>query len=198
MKKSLILLVSLLGLAGCKNNKNSGVIDCYDIQIRQGNLSVLSRRYAVLSEKIYEYQNNKKEKIYTKQNFKNSDDLDVTIRLYSNGIANEYVVYSYVRFVGYIIAENNYYLDLEKRVIDEEEKRTQAEKAFNPDNMDSFNNQEAYKCVKSNMYFTGVSSFYGVNDYLDIYLDSEETSLDRHSYTVVGEDCSILYTAKWF
>lgn len=57
------------------------------------------------------------------------------------------------------------------------------------------NNKEAYQCAKKN-YYQDDSIQSGGSSYKAIYLDSTDSSLERHVYASVGQEFAIVYTMK--
>ena len=203
MKKTIFLLAAILGLTGCSVKSGvggtSGKVDCYSIKVIEGGTTIVNSTYSATYSSVYEYKTATGNKIYTNYRIRAYDSTDCKIRAYSNRYKNDYVDYSYSRFVGFLTKENNYYLDLGARTIDSETKWSEYKYENDPTDPPAgakSNNKEAYSCAKSNYY--QVDSYSSGNDYYILRLDLTESNLQRHVYTMLGEDSVITYTAKWF
>ena len=123
---------------------------------------------------------------------------DCIIRAYPDKYTSEFEEYSFSKFVGFLTRENNYYLDLGARTIDEETKWSEYKYTTDPTTVSegTSNNKEAFNCAKSN-YYQNLSNYYD-SQYITLRLDLTDSTLERHTYTMLGEDSIITYTAKWF
>ncbi len=205
MKKCLLIVIAALGLTGCSTNnvpgKTNGWIDCYSITVQNGGNTIFNQTYQVASSEVWEYKNDKGESLFVDSRPQYTDydntKVDCTIAAYPSRYESIYVEYTFSRFVGYLTMERNYYLDLSGRTIDSETKwmKYKGDKDSAPyPEVGMANNEEAYACAKKNYYQLG--GFYAQSVYLS--LDSNLSSLERHTYTQVGSDSVITYTAKWF
>lgn len=205
--KILVLLIATLGLVGCSKNSaaggTSGKVDCYSIRVTEGGTTVFNATYSAGYSMVYEYKSAEGKKLYTSSHlyyydYSTSTQKDVVIRAYPDKYTNDYTEYSYSKFVGFLTRENNYYLDLGARTIDSEIKWSEYKYASDPTTVSdgASNNKEAYSCAKSN-YYQDISSGYE-SQYVSLRLDLTESSLERHTYTMLGEDSIVTYTAKWF
>ena len=204
--KVLVLLIATLGLVGCSKNSaaggTSGKVDCYSIRVTEGGSTVFNETYYAGYSVVYEYKSADGKKIYTSNHFQYTDYNDYTakesvIRAYPDKYTNDFTEYSYSRFVGFLTRENNYYLDLGARTIDSEIKWSEYKYASDPTTVPegTSNNKEAFSCAKTN-YYQEVSS--SGSQYVTLRLDLTESSLERHTYTMLGQDSIITYRAKWF
>ena len=206
MRKLILLSLAAICLAGCSSNgtagRTSGTIDCYSIRVTEGGATVFSETYSAGYSKVYEYKSADGEKIYTSTYFHYFDSNtptqnDSIIRAYPDKYTSEFKEYSFSKFIGFLTRENNYYLDLGARTIDEETKWSEYKYSTNPTFVyeDTPNNKEAFNCAKSNYYqdFSGYNS-----QYITLRLDLTESTLERHTYTILGENSIIAYTAKWY
>ena len=206
--KFLVLLVATLGLVGCSSNSpaggTSGKVDCYSVRVTEGGSTVFSGNYSSGYAYVYEYKDASGKKIYTNDHitYRKYDggsytNIDTVIRAYPDRYTNDYVEYTFSRFVGFLLKENNYYLDLGARTIDSETKwseyKYQSDPTTPPEGATS-NNKEAFSCAKKNYYQIEYSGY----EYYSLRLDLTESTLERHSYTMLGQDSVITYTAKWF
>lgn len=202
----LILLVSAIGLIGCSKNSaaggTNGKVDCYSIRVTEGSSIVFNETYNLGYSEVHEYKSADGKKIYTSNRFLYIDHIDdypkdSVIRAFPDKYTNDYTEYSYSRFVGFLTVENNFYLDLGARTIDSEIKWSEYKYASVPAFPDGIsNNKEAYSCAKSNYYlFDNISSN---TQYVSLRLELTESSLERHTYTMLGQDSIITYKAKWF
>lgn len=192
--KLLVLLIATISLVGCSKNDHSGgkgVIDCYSIRVTNGGNTVFQQSYSVSYSAVYEYKTVEGKTVYT-----GLGEADF-IYVYANRYTNTSVVYSYSRFVGYLTVENNYYLNLDSRTIDSEIKWSEYKYESNPStdypDGNTPNNKEAFSCAKKGYY---QNKGYYSND--PIRLDLDQSSLERHTYTKLGDDSIITYVAKWF
>ncbi len=208
--KLFVLLIATLGLVGCSKNSaaggTSGKVDCYSVKVTEGGNTVFTGAYSSGFASVFEYKDASGKKIYTSyhmiyQKYYGGSYItgDSIIRAYPDRYTNDYVEYTYSRFVGFLSKENNYYLDLGARTIDSETKwseyKFQNDPVTPPDGATS-NNKEAFSCAKNNYYQTDY--YNGFDEYATLRLDLTESSLERHSYTMLGQDSVITYTAKWF
>lgn len=204
--KFLVLLIATLGLVGCSNNSaaggTSGKVDCYSIRVTEGGSTVYSGNYSAGYSQVYEYKSQSGAVIYTSAryvyyDYNTSQQIDGVVRAYPDRYTSEYTDYSFSRFVGFLTRENNYYLDLGARTIDAETKWSEYKYATNPTQLPdgtTANNKDAFNCAKKN-YYQDLSSG---GQYVTLRLDLTESALERHTYTMLGQDSVITYTAKWF
>ena len=208
MKRNvLVLSIVALGLIGCSGKSGAGgtrgKVDCYSIRVTEGGSTVFNATYSASFSTVYEYKSADGKKLYTSThlifyNYNDSTAKDKTIRAYSNKYTNDYTEYTFSKFVGFLTKENNYYLDLGAKTIDSEIKWSEYKYASDPTTIADgpSDNKEAYRCAKSNFYTDLTGGSYEA--YATLRLDLVESSLKRHTYTLLGEDSSISYTAKWF
>ncbi len=208
MRKSVCLLAVLSGclLCGCSDlSKNtSGIVDCYSIAVTNLSSSVYSAQYSISYSGVYQYKNSTTgESVYTDEH---SPYTSSKIRAYEDRYSSKHTDYTYVGFIGWLTKENNYYLDLDKKIVIAEVKWSEYKYEKNPDyryeSTSSADNNAAYHCASSNYYLS--SDFYYDNkldDKVTVYAfakDTTQKSLERRSYVKLGEDCTIAYQAKWF
>lgn len=201
------LSVPLFALCGCSNGRTAapttGIIDCYSIKVAaNGDSTAFSGTYQASVSSVFEYMSESGDYVYTDNHILNRYDGggDAVIRLYKNRYTNDYTEYSYVGFVGWLTFEKNYYLDLDNRIIDSEQKWSEYLYATNPSTESStessVDNKRAYQCAKSGYY--RISSVIYSASYYSIRADLVEKTLETHSYTMLGDDSVITYQAKWF
>ena len=201
MKKSLLLLmIAATGLVGCTP---SGKIDCSAIVIMGNNGEIFDEESETSYSEVYEYKSDEGKKIYTSSRYitwdgSSSEGIYLSIRTYKNGYSGDFTEYTYSRFVGYLTMEYNFYLDLNKRMIDIETKWTEYKELTNPENdlEKVANNKEAYQCAKKNYYQDDSFGSTDSSSYRAIYLDTADSSLERHVYASVGQEFAIVYTMK--
>ena len=190
----------LFTLTACNSTKDAtkGVVDCYQISVANGGSTLFTKTYQATYSKVYEYKDENGKSIYTSARYisYNSSHTDLPIRVYPDRYTNDYTEYTFSKFVGYLTVEYNYYLDLDNRMIRSETKWSEYKYESNP--IDSSNegtpdNKEAYNAVQ-NGYYQAVSGY----DSATLKLDLTESGLIRNTYTKLGEDSIITYTAKWF
>ena len=190
--KILVLFIATVGLVGCSNSDHSGgkgVIDCYSIRVTNGGSTVFTGNYYAGYATVYEFKSADGKTIYTGQGVSDS-----SINVYADRYTNTYVTYTFSRFVGYLTVENNYYLNLDSRTIDSEVKWSEYKYESNPSTAyPDANNKEAYSCAKKG-YYENIGYGSGSN----LRLDLTESSLERHTYTKLGDDSIITYVTKWF
>lgn len=200
MKKSLLLLmIAATGLVGCTP---CGKIDCATIVVMGTSGEILEEESETSHSYVYEYVSDDGMKIYTSDRYiawdgSSSEGFDFNLRTYQNRYSNDFTEYTYSRFVGFLTQEYNFYLDLNKRMIDIEIKWTEYKELTNPveDLGNPANNKEAYQCAKKS-YYQDDSIESGASSYKAIYLDSADSSLERHAYASVGQEFAIVYTVK--
>ena len=114
--------------------------------------------------------------------------------MYKTRYATQYVSYTYSSFVGWLLFENNYYLDLSSKTIDSEEKYSEYLYGKNPTN-ETADNKAAIAAAKTGYYV--LSSGYA-SEHVELYLDVFETGLERHAYIQLGSDTIVTYKEKFF
>ena len=205
--KILMLLVATLEMAGCTSNGaaggTSGKVDCYSIRVTEGESTIFNETYDAGYSSVYEYKSADGKKLYSAshiywRDYNTSAKKDAVIRAYPDRYTNDYTEYSFSRFVGFLTRENNYYLDLGARTIDSETKWSEYKYASDPTTVSegASNNKEAYNCAKSNYYQD--LGYLSDQEYVTLRLDLTDSSLERHTYTMLGQDSVITYRAKWF
>lgn len=196
-----LLIMFMMCLCSCSanNQKNtSGTIDCYSIKVTDGGSTVFSRTYSAYTSKVYEYKSESGDSIYINTRIYGTDyqenTMDYNIFVYSDRYTSDYVEYSYSGFIGWLTVEQNYYLDLDNRIIDSETKYREYLYSTNPEIAEA-DNKKAYNCAKNN-YYVLTTSYFHQNLMLRLYL--EEKGLERHSYTKLGDGSIVDYRVKWF
>ncbi|MCI5746088.1 MAG: hypothetical protein MR270_07415, partial [Erysipelotrichaceae bacterium] len=154
-------------LCGCSNSgttaQKKGTVDCYSIFVRNGGSSVFSGTYSTYYSQVHEYKDSNGNSIYANCNICHQVYNEITdtydtvesIFVYSDRYTVDYTEYSYVGFIGWLTVENNYYLDLDKRIIDSETKWSEYLYDKSPSGYESLgtpNNKEAFKKAKNNYY----------------------------------------------
>ena len=208
MKKEFLLIIPMVCLIGCSSKNGAGGtkgrIDCYSIEVKNGGNYAFQREYTISSSIVYEYKDSKGNTIYTDTQLSWSGTDYITgqlrteaiVRAYPNRYLNDYVDYTFSRMIGRLTVEYNYYYDLESRTIDFEIKWSEYKRNSESDSVSGIDNKEAYKCAKKNYYL--------MTEYVDSFgfyvlrLDSTESTLERHTYTQVGNDSVVTYKEKWF
>lgn len=202
MKKIIILSVAVLGLVGCSSNAGGtkGKVDCYSLSVTEGGKTVYSANYNVAVAEVHEYTSAEGKKLFTNCHMTYMDGYssakDTVIRAYPSRYKQDSIEYTYSRFVGYLTKENNYYLDLDAKTIDAEIKWSEY-LYENSSSANSIDNKEAYSCAKQN-YYQVDSGYYNYGPTYSLFVDITEDGLERHTYTMLGEDSIITYTEKWF
>ena len=208
MKKIILLSLAAVCLAGCSSNGvnngaaggTSGKIDCYNIRVTEGGTTVFSETYSAGYSMVYEYVSADGSKLYASSYYAYSTGSEIkysVIRAYPDKYTSDYKEYTYSKLIGFLTRENNYYLDLGARTIDSETKWSEYKYTANPTQVPEgtvVNNKDAISCAKKGYYQD--LNFY--SDYTTLRLDLTESSLERHTYTMLGEDSIITYRAKWF
>ena len=179
-----------------------GKVDCYRITVYEGGSTIFNATYSASYTRVYEYKSADGDKLYTSSrvgymNYDSYATTDAIIRAYPNRYTNDYKEYTFSRFVGFLTCEYNYYLNLGDRIIDSEIKWSEYKYENDPSELKSgetANNKEAFNCAKKNYY----QDFYSGSEYVSLRLDLAESSLERHTYTMLGDSSVITYTAKHF
>ena len=177
-KLPLLLLLCATFLSGC----GSSQIDCHSIKIYGSDDD--SFFYQSSSLGVYEFVSDNNKKIYCID-----DNYTKPLEVYKDISDNKPVVYNYSRFVGYLLAENNYYLDLNKRQIDCEFKISEYKDGVSVNEERPVNNKEAYRCALKGYYDGGFNV---------LYLKDDKIRLERHSYIQLGDNDRVEYTPKWY
>lgn len=210
MMKTSLFLLPLCVLASCGELKLAekdvkGVIDCQSIDVSTSSGKSLSFRYGIDYSMVYEYKSDDGKLLYfsnryTKSVFDSESnkyiDVDHSIKVYPSRYKSDFDYYRFNRFVGYLTYERNYLLDLDLNIIDSEAKYSEYLFENNPNETLEANNPEAYEKAKTG-YYTYTYGGYG-GEYAYIYLDMAESSMSRHSYIKLGDDCVITYKPKWY
>ncbi len=209
MKRKILCLSSLTFflLSGCSNGSipTNGVIDCYSVEIIQSGREVYARRYSTDYSPVYEYKNSTGDFLYSSSYRQKTVEeenriIDGYIRFYQSKYSEEYVEYTFVRFVGWLFVENNYYLDLDKGYLDIATEWSEYLYEKNPDGKENADNKEAYQKAKTGYYQVGSFSYSDEKDvpYCSARADLLDISLSRHSYKKLGDDCTVNFVPKWF
>lgn len=192
-------MIAATGLVDCTP---SGKIDCATIVVMGTSGEILEEESETSHSYVYEYVSDDGMKIYTSNRYitwdgSDSEGFNFSLRTYRNRYSNDFTEYTYSRFVGFLAQEYNFYLDLNKRMIDIEMKWTEYKELTNPveDLGNPANNKEAYQCAKKS-YYQDDSIESGGSSYKAIYLDSANSSLERHAYASIGQEFAIVYTVK--
>lgn len=209
MKKILLVIITAFGLVGCSNNDvaggSNGKVDCYSIKVTNGGTAVFQQTYQATFSRVFEYKNDKGQSLFTsnRSQYYKRDIIgnlylaDSIIKAYSDRYTNDYVEYSFNRFVGFLTMEYNYYLDFHSRTIDSETKWSEYKYENDPialEEGEASNNKEAFECAKKHYYQLSESGA----EFVSLRLDLIESNLERHTYTQVGNESVITYKAKWF
>ncbi len=172
MKRKFMLFAAFGAmLASC--NGGGEWIDCY---------SVNGNSYYVIESSVFEYKSESGACIYT--SFDNYSKLNV----YKSRLSGDFVSYDYVRLVGYLTRESNYRLNLATRTIDKVTKYLKYDLAKYADK-EGIDNNEAYALAKKGYY----SDYLSLGNASGIFLDIQNSSLEKHAYTVVSADEKIAY-----
>ena len=182
------------------------MIDCYSIDIIQSDSKIFSGRTSTGSSRIYEYKNSSGDFLYSssyvhKTVEEENRKLDSYIRFYPSKYSEEYVEYAFVRFVGWLTLEHNYYLDLDKGYLDIATEWSEYLYEKNPYGEKSADNKEAYQKAKTGYYYE-LECYWGGAEkdvpYYSARADLLDISLSRHSYKKLGDDCIVDFVPKWF
>ena len=187
MKKLFLLLMSSLTLCGCSPtaNQTHGVIDCLEITIASIGVPF---EYKVNTSPVYEYADATGKTLYL--DFKSTSS---SVHVFADHLKDDFIEYRFNKIVGYLAMESNYYLDIDKRIIDSETKYSECK--FDLKDL-AINNSEAYRCAKRGYYTSVTSINSGAAHYFALYLDLADSSLERHSYISLGNDTLFTYTPK--
>ena len=205
MKKIFLLSLLTISLASCSN---SGVIDCYYISVD----GKLIGSYIESTSEVFEYSSGNGENIYTNRHFLNSEydpdtgltvENDLTLRVFETRFSDYFTEYTYSRKVGELVVENNFYFNTNSRIIDQEIRWIENEYPQNYDaseEVEYYDNTLAFEYVQEG-YFQDFKQGYDEETetyYKTLYLDMVDSSLERHTYTQLGEDSVVTYVEKWF
>ena len=207
MKKIFLLSLLTISLASCSN---SGIIDCYSIEV----YGHFTKRYDESTSSVYQYSSMNGEKIYTNEHFLTSEydpdtgltvEKDLTLRVFQTRFSDYFTEYTYSRKVGELVVQENYYFNTNSRIIDQEtrwieNKYPQNYNASSEDEVEYYDNEMAFECAQEG-YFQDFQQGYDdeTETYcMTLYLDIVDSSLERHTYTQLGEDSVVTYVEKWF
>lgn len=205
MKKIFLLSLLTISLASCSN---SGIIDCYSIKVD----GFFTGTYNESTSNVYQYSSMNGEKIYTNEHFvtkeKDPDtgltvEKDLTLRVFQTRFSDYFTEYTYSRKVGELVVEWNYYFNTNSRIIDKETRWIENKYPQNYDasdeNYEYYDNAMAYQCAQKGYYQDFGNGFDDTGtEYATLYLDMVDSSLERHTYTQLGEDSAVTYVEKWF
>lgn len=219
MKKS--VLIPLLVLAGflpsCgKTNLKSlvtGKIDCFSISVTNGGTKVFSAEYNSSYNGVYEYKNKEGKSIFVNTHLVGGSYYQETreeaeIHVFESRYKEQYSIYTFYSFIGWLTVEYNYYYNLDKNIIDCETKWSQYLYEKSPGE-EKGDNEKAYRCAKEGYFYIRANSYPGHpvmlpedstsgNPYYTLKKDREESSLERHSYIRIGKENMVSYKEKWF
>jgi len=204
MKKVLFLLIPTLLMCGCSSGAGgtSGRIDCSVIQVSSWGKVVFNGNYSASAVGVYEYKDDSGNKLYLNTRFKYQEPSsgsyrvgDSELRVYKTRYETEYVPYTFSSFIGWLLAENNYYFDLGSRTIDSELKFSEYLYRENPSS-ESADNKAAIAAARKGYYLSSVSGY--TNNYVELRLDLVEKGLERHAYIQLGSDAIVSYQEKYF
>ena len=205
MKKIFLLSLLTISLASCSN---SGVIDCYSIEV----YGLFTKRYKESTSNVYQYSSMNGEKIYTNEHFLTSEydpdtgltvEKDLTLRVFETRFSDYFTEYTYSRKVGELVIENNFYFNTNSRIIDQEIRWIENEYPQNyeaSEEVEYYDNTLAFEYAQEG-YFQDFKQGYDDETetyYMTLYLDRVDSSLERHTYTQLGEDSAVTYVEKWF
>ena len=187
MKKLFLLMMSCLTLCGCSPtaNQTHGVIDCLEITIASIGVPF---EYKVSTSPVYEYADATGKTLYL--DFKSTSS---SVHVFADHLKDDFIEYRFNKIVGYLAMESNYYLDIDKRIIDSETKYSECKLDLKDLSND---NSEAYRCAKRGYYTSVISTNSGAAHYYALYLNLADSSLERHSYIVLGNDTLFTYTPR--
>lgn len=206
MKKIFLLSLLTISLASCSN---SGVIDCYSIEV----YGLFTKTYNESTSNVYQYSSMNGEKIYTNEHFLTSEydpdtgltvEKDLTLRVFQTRFSDYFTEYTYSRKVGELVKEENYYFNTNSRIIDQEtrwieNKYPQNYDASSEDEVEYYDNEMAFECAQKGYFQDFGNGFDDTGtEYATLYLDMVDSSLERHTYTQLGEDSVVTYVEKWF
>ena len=216
MKKRILIplfvLAGFLPSCGKTNLKSliTGKIDCFSISVTNGGTKIFSGEYNSSYSGVYEYKNNEGKSIFLSNHLFGSSSYygtseEAEIHVFESRYKEQYSIYTFSSFIGWLTVENNYYYDLDENIIDCETKWSQYlyEKAPGEEKGD---NEKAYRCAKEG-YFLANANNYPIllpkdsssgKLYYTLKKDREESSLERHSYVRIGKDGMVSYKEKWF
>ena len=205
MKKIFLLSLLTISLASCSN---SGVIDCYSIKVD----GFFTGTYNESTSSVYQYSSMNGEKIYTNSHVSTSEydpdtgltvENDLTLRVFETRFSDYFTEYTYSRKVGELVIENNFYFNTNSRIIDQEIRWIENEYPQNyeaSEEVEYYDNTLAFEYAQEG-YFQDFQKEYDDETetyYMTLYLDRVDSSLERHTYTQLGEDSAVTYVEKWF
>lgn len=205
MKKIFLLSLLTISLASCSN---SGIIDCYSISVD----GKLIGSYIESTSEVFEYSSRNGGNIYTNRHFLNSEydpdtgltvENELTLRVFETRFSDYFTEYTYSRKVGELVVENNFYFNTNSRIIDQEIRWIENEYPQNYDaseEVEYYDNTLAFEYAQEG-YFQEFQQGYDDETetyYMTLYLDKVNSSLERHAYTLLGEDSAVTYVEKWF
>ena len=186
MKKIFLLSILTISLASCSN---SGIIDCYSISVN----GFFTKTYKESTSSVYQYSSMNGEKIYTNEHFLTSEydpdtgltvEKDLTLRVFETRFSDYFTEYTYSR--------NSRIIDQETRWI--ENKYPQNYDASSEDEVEYYDNEMAFECAQEGYFQDFGNGFDDTGtEYAALYLDIVDSSLERHTYTQLGEDSVVTY-----
>ena len=208
MKKLTCIAAALLALTSCSNG-NAGRIDCYSIRVTSSSGTSFTKTYHSQFTCVYEYKSKDGGYLYAGALHDGADGI-WPITVVEDRYSGNYVLYTYVRFVGVITLENNYYFEPATRTIDMETKWSERKDNENPQNQEKIDNKEAFEKAKTGYYYVDqtdartytpessqTGGYAASKPCYVISLDTADNRIEKHTYLQVGDDYNVEYTPKW-
>lgn len=214
-KKTTLVMIALASLLGGCGNSNSdastkslpAVVDCMEIQVMRNGKEYDWKKYETGESCVFEYSNQDDSKMvyidyyYTYSNDANTEEIDSTLYVSDRGVSEKFY---FNDFIGFLKYEVNYYLDVEKKMIDIETKWSLYDKKTDPyavtvgkeKQIRPSDNELAFECAQKG-YYTNINAD-PHSPSLTVHVDEMDGSLERHKYITYPDDCTFEYTPKWF
>ncbi len=215
MKKKALTLIALATLmCGCANNNETvssstvenipTKVDCMEITVMRNGKEYDWHRHEASESLVWEYANIDDTKMiyldrhFAYQNEARTEEYDAKLYITEHGKSEEYF---FSDFIGFLKYEVNYYIDIEKKILDIETKWSLYDKAdpfpvtigIQKERRDS-DNELALECAKKG-YYTNLG--YVDSSFVTLDIDYLDGSLERHKYVTYPEDVTFEYTPKW-
>ena len=213
-KKNIFVLVAFASLlGGCGNNADASSsapqptkVDCMEVTVMRNGKEYDWKRYETSESCVFEYSNGDDSKMvyidyhYTYSNEEKTEEYDSLLYVSDRGKSEKFY---FNDFIGFLKYEVNYYLDVEKKIIDIETKWSLYDKKTDPyavtvgidKEIRPSDNELAFECAKKG-YYTNLGA--PGNTSVSVHIDEQDGSLERHKFITYPADCTFEYTPKWF
>ena len=187
-KKNIFVLAAIVSLlGGCGNNAGAveptnNKVDCMEITVMRNGKEYDWKRYETSESCVFEYSNGDDSKMvyidyhYTYSNEEKTEEYDSLLYVSDRGKSEKFY---FNDFIGFLKYEVNYYLDVEKQMIDIETKWSLYDKKTDPyavtvgieKEIRPSDNELAFECAKKG-YYTNLGA--PGNTSVSVHIDEQD------------------------